>query len=372
MKNYEENLKRAILQAPAPDLEELMNEPVEKLKRHDDITRQDTRGRIIRRKSVLSVCAACACLCIVVFGWMFRNGKTETYIELDINPSLEIAVNSKNQVLKLEAMNSDAKKIISNIKWRRKDVDTVVDDILDEMLQEDYFKDAENMILLSVDNKSSKKAEELMDHLEQRIQEFLNSKNVYPTIIRQLIRGNEEERNMAKAYNMSMGKLYLIKEIMKLTDDLSFEELADRSVKELTDIYEKLKADKKPGTAEKKKNSGSQNDGSTPPEKKNTDEKTSGSGSGAQRQPARSDKDDDDDDDEQGRKEQRDFRGDDDRDDEDKEDNDENERKQTNKKPAVKPSRKPADADDDDNDKDDDDDDKDDNDEEDNDDGEDD
>lgn len=321
MKNYEENLKRAIWQAPAPDLDELMNEPVEKLKRHDNITRQETRGKLVHRNSILPICAACACLCLVVFGWMFRNNQAESYIELDINPSLEIAVNKKNQVLKLEAMNSDAKKVIDNIKWKRKDVDIVVDNILDEMLNEGYFKDAENMILLSVENKNSKKAEELMDHLEQKIQAFLNSKDVYPTIIRQMIRGNEEERNMAKAYNMSMGKLYLIKEIMKLSDDLSFEELADRSIKELTDTYEKLKEETKPGTAEQKNVSGTQKNDSKTPEKKNPDHKMTGSGSDSQYKPARPDKNDEDDDDEK-------------------------DSKQSTKKPSVKPSRKPADTDD--------------------------
>ena len=156
MNSIEDKLKRAINQAPYLDVEKLLEEPVRKMEAHDYITRQELPSRISSRR-LSPVFAFCACLVFAIISYLYVFTLPYGHVALDINPSFQLTMNRLSSVITLEALNDDGEEILEAADIQDKDMKTTLIAILNAMIEKGYLSSEDNAILVSVDNKSSKK-----------------------------------------------------------------------------------------------------------------------------------------------------------------------------------------------------------------------
>ena len=119
--------------------------------------------RIYRRMRT-AVTVAAACLCVAVLGTgvaIYQNGRVDSVIGIDVNPSIELSVNRNDKVLKAEPLNSDAEEILDNMDLEHVDVDIAVNALIGSMVRHGYLSDLDNAILVTVANDDRQKASEL-------------------------------------------------------------------------------------------------------------------------------------------------------------------------------------------------------------------
>ena len=58
------------------------------------------------------------------------------FLAIDLNPSIEIQTNRLDKVVSLKASNADAKKLLEGYKLTDRDLDDVIEDLVDRMI---YF-----------------------------------------------------------------------------------------------------------------------------------------------------------------------------------------------------------------------------------------
>lgn len=95
-----ESLKKAIDSAPIDLLDKIKAMPVEKMEEHDHITRQvevEKRPNIL--KPVLTLASAAAVFLIAYLGWYMPYRLPDSIVYFDVNPSIEMAINWKEQVI---------------------------------------------------------------------------------------------------------------------------------------------------------------------------------------------------------------------------------------------------------------------------------
>lgn len=245
MNKIEERLSRAIENAPSVSVEELKRADVQKMKEHDDITMQE-KGR--GQKPVWMRYAAAAagiCLCILlVFSLRFQR-RASSIVDFDVNPSIEIVLNKENKVLRMEAINHEGEEILEDIDYKNREVDQVVEQMLDEMIAHGYLskEKLENHILLSVEHPDHEKAEELRIRLNSAVSKYLNEKGIAVQVTDQEMSENEEEEEIAEKYGISLGKLTLIRKVMKEHENLKIEDLTQLSLNELIQLLEESRED---------------------------------------------------------------------------------------------------------------------------------
>ncbi len=62
---------------------------------------------------------------------VFSNNKAYAYMTIDINPSVEMALNSDYEVIELTPLNDEGKKVVNDIDdWEKTDFKKVIDDII--------------------------------------------------------------------------------------------------------------------------------------------------------------------------------------------------------------------------------------------------
>ena len=125
-----DSLKRSLEDAPIDILDNLKNQNVVKMLRHDDITRQEKKRSL---KPIMSLASLAAAFLLVFFNFQqVRMPENEIY--LDVNPGIHITTNKKDQVIKLEGINLEARELIEKIDYKDRDIEDLTEEILDSLL----------------------------------------------------------------------------------------------------------------------------------------------------------------------------------------------------------------------------------------------
>ncbi|MCR4386193.1 MULTISPECIES: anti-sigma factor domain-containing protein [Bacillus amyloliquefaciens group] len=141
-------------------------------------------------------------LFILILLPVFSDNKAYAYMTLDINPSIEMALNSKYEVIELTPLNHDAKQVISDIgDWKSSDFKEVINNIITDCSKHGYVKESKEILISTVyentDDNTYKKGvkKQLADMTEKY-------KGTYQV---QSLESDMETREKAKQEGMSTG-----------------------------------------------------------------------------------------------------------------------------------------------------------------------
>lgn len=193
---------------------------------------------------------------ITYFGYN-KTYKVESIIELDVNPSIELKINQKDQVIEAVAKNDDAKNVLENMELEKIDIDVALNAIIGSMVTKGYIDDLSNSILLSVENDDVQKSEQLREKLVTKINNILNNDKINGSVLSQnLSSTNNKATTLANDYNISEGKASLILEILESNKLLTEKDLVGLTINELNVLSERnqttLKTVEKEGNASTK------------------------------------------------------------------------------------------------------------------------
>ena len=189
---------------------------------------------------------AAACLIVVLGGvWGFSGYNAahavDSIISLDVNPSIEIIMNSKDRVLDVVAGNEDAEKVIGDMDFKGTDIDVAINAIIGSMMRNGYLSEMKNSILVSVDNKDKEKGEALRVKLMDEISDIMDQGHVEGAILGQVVEEDHDLEDLAEQYGISVGKARLIARIIESNPKYAFGDLAKLSINELNLLSENHK-----------------------------------------------------------------------------------------------------------------------------------
>lgn len=153
---------------------------------------------------------------------------------LDVNPSVEIAVDKSETVVDVTADNEDGESIINGQDFKGDSLSDTVETLVNRMVDEDYISNLKNSVLVSVASENGEFGKQLEKKMSDSIYELLGSKNIEGAVLSQTItQADDELVRLAKMYNISIGKALMIKDIIEAAPYYTFEDLASRSVNDL-------------------------------------------------------------------------------------------------------------------------------------------
>lgn len=166
------------------------------------------------------------------------NYTVASLISLDVNPSIEIQVNQKEQVLAVNARNEDAKIVVGDMNFKGSSLDVTINALIGSMLRNGYLNEMANSILVSVDNQDPLKGAELQERLASEINEVLQTGSFNGAVLSQTISADSSLRELANTYGITLGKAQLIQQIISQNTFYSFEDLVPLSINELNLLSE--------------------------------------------------------------------------------------------------------------------------------------
>ncbi|HZX20771.1 MAG TPA: PepSY domain-containing protein [Clostridia bacterium] len=196
----------------------------------------ENRTRKIRKSNTyLKWAISIAAIFVIAFTAYSVNSyyTPQSIIAFDVNPSIELEVNRSETVINAIPLNREAEVVLGNMKLKRVDLDTAVNAIIGSMVKNGYINDIRNSILISVDSKDTDKGVQLQKRLSEDVNNLLSRYEVQGAVLAQILKEDNRIRELAKNYNITLGKATLIDLLVKENCLLKFEELAKLPINDI-------------------------------------------------------------------------------------------------------------------------------------------
>ncbi len=166
------------------------------------------------------------------------GNKGDAIVALDVNPSIELTIDKKEQVVAVHAYNAEGKEVVGDLNLKKRDLEVAIDALIGSMLQKGYLSTEQNSVLISVDAESEGKTTRLREQVSFAVSTKLGAGSVQASVITQSFHKADNEKQ-AEEEGISAGKVTLIKKIVAagLTDGrgraYTYARLASLKVNEL-------------------------------------------------------------------------------------------------------------------------------------------
>lgn len=210
-----------------------------------DVKNQKGQVRTMKRKSTsrkTGLIAAMAVCLVAVFALVLGitmfggESKASAIVSLDVNPSIQIEVDENGKVIKVQAMNDDAAEIIGTMDLSGSTLEVAVNAIVGAMVRAGKLSEIQNSILLSVNAKNAELEKQISDRLTAEVNKAMQESGLGAAILSQSVADDKELAALAEKYGITEGKAQLIKKILGLAPQYTFESLVGLTVNELNVI----------------------------------------------------------------------------------------------------------------------------------------
>jgi hypothetical protein len=161
------------------------------------------------------------------------------YVTVDINPSLELGVSARLNVVSVQALNEDAAILLSGLKLKGQSLDEALENILEAAKEKQYLNTETSGIVISGSPAGNKEAKlgqiELV--LENTVEKFL-SENASEVAVA-VVTANRTQREEAQELGLSVGKYTVYRDAQDRGINLQAEELQTKGIgRSLLDLEE--------------------------------------------------------------------------------------------------------------------------------------
>ena len=196
-----------------------------------------------KRKWTILVAACLAVVLLAGGGVLYQQANAvASVVSLDVNPSIELKVNSNEKVLVCTPLNDDAKAILADMSngadLKGAKLDVAVNAIVGSLVRNGYLDSISSAIMISVEDKNADRAQKLQQELASAVDVALQTGESKASVLTQTVQQNAELDQQARENSISTGKAALVNRVLAINPALKFDALAKLSVEELKDLAE--------------------------------------------------------------------------------------------------------------------------------------
>lgn len=234
-RNVEQALRTALEHAAPNDVESVLLRCDDRKGNVIPMTNQNPEKKN-RKPLRLAALAAAACLVLAIGGGSVYYNQSQTaasVVSLDVNPSIELVLNSRERVLRATALNEDAAAVLDGMDLKGSTLDVAVNALMGSLLKNGYVDELANSILITVEDDDATRAAQLESQLTETVNAVMISSSINGAILSQVVNQNQDLQAKADEYGISLGKAQLIQQLVDQNPTLTFESLAGRTVNDL-------------------------------------------------------------------------------------------------------------------------------------------
>ena len=193
------------------------------------------KGKIL--SFVSSIAAALVLISAAIFGFANYNKadlKPVSTVYLEVNPQIELSLNTYDVVLEATPKNEDGKKVLGSMELKEVQLDVALNAILGSMVKNGYLTKESNSVLISVEHENKVKA----DYLNSEVLKAVKNNDFSFAAVVQTVENSNELKAEAEKLKITSGKTEFIHAIKEKGSKASKEDLSKLSVHELNLIYQ--------------------------------------------------------------------------------------------------------------------------------------
>lgn len=177
---------------------------------------------------------AAAVFVIMVMPLIWKNSfvgpvQEVAYVNIDINPSIELALDHNNLVINAKGLNHDGNKVLSTLELKNISAQAAINKITNKAKDYKYLAaNKDNLVVISVTSKDKAKYKLLSSNLEKEVEKDLIDNNINGKV--ETISVSPELKAKADQLNISTGKYAVLLAAMDSGMKISLEEMRSKSI----------------------------------------------------------------------------------------------------------------------------------------------
>lgn len=182
---------------------------------------------------------AAAIAVAIMFNVHYKSNVKYAYIYVDVNPSIELMVNQKGDVVRCRAYNSDGEDIVSaqavveSVKKKEK-LDVVMENVIKSIRDKGYFSGQYDSVLVSSANTDIFE-DDYMDKVISEVAGYVEEKKMCNNVVYNEVADYESAKEKGEQYGISPGKANYVEEIAKKVV-YTEAELATKNIDSILDL----------------------------------------------------------------------------------------------------------------------------------------
>lgn len=136
----------------------------------------------------------------------------------------------------MEALQPQDQELIQGISIKNKDIYTLMEEVLDVLPRREGYEELQPALLVSVQHKDMQKGQTQSRRLNTLIHEYLQKQRLKQVVLSQHITPSQTLEEHAHQYNVSIGKMTFIRNLIILNPSFTVEELVPLSIDELVKL----------------------------------------------------------------------------------------------------------------------------------------
>ncbi len=192
-------------------------------------------------KLVLTFIALFAVVGLIV-GCSTTAQAEDSYVTLDINPSVELIVSPRDKVIYANPLNEDAEVLLVELDLIGMDLEDAIDLIIETSIELGYIsvdEDTETYVSVSTINTDDAIQEKIQNKVKEHVNKAFEDRGMFGKAKDKEF--NQEFLTEAQSFGVTPGFLFLAKEAVELKDDLLLEDAVLMTRAELLDIVKEAR-----------------------------------------------------------------------------------------------------------------------------------
>lgn len=168
----------------------------------------------------------------------------QSYVSIDINPSVELGVNAFDKVVDVQAYNTDGEQVLESVDVEGDNVTEAVNEIVAAAEENGYvLADGSTVVSVTAETDDEELATELEEEAEAGATEALEESGTTAVINKDNVA--LARRDEARELGITPGKLNLINKLQAVDPTATVEQYKDASVKEIMKAIKEIKHNNK-------------------------------------------------------------------------------------------------------------------------------
>ncbi|NLW44942.1 MAG: anti-sigma factor domain-containing protein [Syntrophomonadaceae bacterium] len=189
-----------------------------------------------RLKSVLLAASFLLFILTSVLVYQSNLNRVAAYITMDINPSLEISVDSKSLVLDVTCLNEEATRLVKPGEYKGKGLDYTIADIIEKSVEQEFLKPGEENLIVTTISMVDEKAEPVNgEALSQLVEQSAVARDCQVQV--RVYNTSGEVRKKARNSGVSSGKYLIYEEVRKQDPSIKIDDVKKDSLRKLLEKH---------------------------------------------------------------------------------------------------------------------------------------
>ncbi|MDD4607890.1 MAG: hypothetical protein PHD10_01970 [Bacilli bacterium] len=165
----------------------------------------------------------------VFLTYFILNKESDSYVYIDINPSIQLEINDKQEVIDVLPLNEDANLLLTDLDVVGMKVEDATKTIVEEAIKTGYIDELgnENLVTITTTNDNKK----MREKMKKKVNEYLEEKSILAQL--EFKGFTDDMRAEADKYDVSYGKYLTMTKAIALNSKLTVEELATKKMQEI-------------------------------------------------------------------------------------------------------------------------------------------